>query len=267
MPEHTYFKYYQNVTEESRNTVKTTVQNFKGKIKNNKNFLRGYTFHTVTSYKDLEPESELTKYVKENSDDFFATGGMTTSVLSNKGKKEIIINVNNYGITSIWSDNKSSSDISQAILHEIGHQFDDWFGQCDNDLSEKVKQLPICTSTEEDDKVMEEYLMTKDLSDTADFKKAWKKDAENLSKDMSLLGRLFNKIPFEYTPYDIDITDGVTDKEVELSNNSRSEIFAQLFSYALGEDDGKKDVITEKYKNSYNVVKAYIKTYLGIDCN
>lgn len=266
MPEHIYFKYYQNVTDDSKNTVKSTVQNFKNKLKNNKNFLNGFTFHVVTSYKDLKPQSELTKYVQKNSEEFFATGGLTTSPVCNKGKKEIIMNVKNYGISSIWNDNENDTNISQAILHEIGHQFDDYFGQCSKYLQKKVSEMSFETSNENDEKIMLEYLRTKDLSDTKEFKSAWKKDAENLD-DSSFLNKLFNKLPFEYTPYEIDISDSVTEEEVEQSDNARSEIFAQLFSYAMGEDDGNKDVITEKYPNTYKLVKAYIKKFLGIDCN
>ncbi len=263
---YTYFKYYQNVTDDSKNAVKSTLQKFKNKINKNKSFLNGFTIHVVDSYNDLDKNSNLTKYVQKHSNEFFATGGMTTSIVSNKGKKEIIINVDNYGISSIWSENKSSSSISQALMHEVGHQFDNYFGKCDKNLLEKAKKLPFCTTNKEDDKILTEYLQTKDLSDTKEFKAAWKKDVEKLN-ECSFFENLFNNLPFEYTPYEIDITDGVIDEEVDKSDTARSEIFAQLFSYAFGEDDGQKDLITKKYKNSYTLVKSYISNLLGIDFN
>lgn len=265
MPEYTYFKYYQNVSDDSKKAVKNAVLNFKQKIKTNKDFMKGFTFYVVNSYKDLEKKSALTKYVQENSDEFFATGGMTVSSNINEGKKEIILSVQKNGIESIWNDNKSRSDISQALLHEIGHQFDDYFGSCDSKLREKIRTMHFEINSKEDEKIFSRYLKTKDLSDTKDFKAAWKKDVSEFG-GRSLWQKLFNTFPFEYTPYEIDITDGVTDEEVEQSDNTRSEIFAQLFSYALGEDDGNKKVITEKYKNTYKLVKEYIGKFLGIEC-
>ena len=265
MTEYTYFRYYKDVNDNSKTAVKTAVQNFKNSIKKNKNFLKGFDFHIVNSYKDLKKQSRLTTFVQEHSDEFGITGGLTVSAASNGDKKEIIINVNNNGISSIWAKNKDTSAIKQATMHEIGHQFDDYFGSCKKDLVDKIRKMPVETDSEEDERVMSEYLRTKDLSDTKEFKLAWKQDVEKLNQN-SLWDKCFNRLPFEYTPYDIDITDGVTDADVEESDNARSEIFAQLFSYAMGEDDGQKDVITKKYKNSYKLVKSYIQRYLGIEC-
>ena len=108
------------------------------------------------------------------------------------------------------------------------------------------------------------FQKNKDLSDSSEFKKAWKQDAQNLGK-RSLSNFLFKKCHIDYYVFDVDITDGVTDDEVEEADSHRSEIFAQLFSYAMGEDDGQKKAIVEKYSNCYRMVKLYIKKYLGID--
>ena len=70
-----------------------------------------------------------------------------------------------------------------------------------------------------------------------------------------------------YASTEIDITDGVTDKEVEEADSARSEIFAQLFGYAFGKDDGYKKEIVETYPNTFKVVKNYIRKYLGVDCD
>ena len=264
MSENFCFKYYTGVTDNSKMSVRNTVNNFRNQIKQNEDFLKGFTFHVVTDYTNLDGNSELTKFVKENNI-FYTAGGMTVPAVYNKDKKEIIINVNNTGPSCIWQKNKTDSEISQAIMHEIGHQFDDFFGSCDEDLLERVKQLPFTTTTKEEEEIMMQHSLTKDLSDTPEFKTEWKKDIENYSK-LSFIDKIFNGIPFEYTPYEIDITDGISDEEVEKSDNARSEIFAQLFSYAIGEDDGEKKDITNIYKNSYNLIKTYISNFLGIEC-
>ena len=256
MPEYTYFKYYKDVNDNSKRAVKSTVQNFKNRIKTNRKFLDGFKFHVVTSTGDLDMKSELTRAAAGSYDD---CGGLTVPPVLNKGKKEIIINAGGF------YTNRSSSDISQLILHEIGHQFDYSFGKHDSVLEEKISKIifPVPDGSE-GDKLYNRWMKTKDLSDSEEFKSAWKQDVERLNNG-SFLDKVFNKLPFEYTPYDIDISDGVTDEEVEEADSARSEIFAQLFSYAMGEDDGNKDVITKKYKNSYRMVQSYIEKYLGIE--
>lgn len=43
------------------------------------------------------------------------------------------------------------------------------------------------------------------------------------------------------------------------------EIFAQLFSYAMGTDDGNKDDFIKLFPNTYNIVNKYIKTATDIN--
>ena len=88
-----------------------------------------------------------------------------------------------------------------------------------------------------------------------------KKDAENLGKN-TFSNFLFKPSCIDYYIFDVDVTDGVTDKEVDKAYYHRSEIFAQLFSYAMGQDDGQKKDIVEKFKNCYK----YIEQFFGIKC-
>jgi len=261
-----YFRYYRGTDANTRNSLKNTVSDFVKKLDYNKNFLKGFQFYLVKDYKDLPATSEFTKCVKENSDEYKYTGGMTIPMICNNNKKEIVINAANQGISSIWNSNKSAEQIAQATMHEIGHQFDDQFGSCDAALLEKAKTLPFETTTKEQDKILIEYQSQKDLSDTKEFKKAWQKDAEELGKD-TLSNYWFKQRHLDFYVWDVDITDGVTSQEVDEADYSRSEIFAQLFSYAMGTDDGQKDAIVKKYPNSYKVVKQFIKTHLNINVN
>ena len=254
-----YFKYYSGVNDDSKNAVKTAVLNFQQRVKQNKRFLSGLNIYVVNSYSQLPQNSRLTKEMSQ-SDNFFATGGVTVPKEINEGKKEIIVLARNQGITGIvFGANPSETDISQVTIHEIGHQFDTIFGNCPKELMNKVRQINFDNTYTKEEAIFSEYLHKKDLSDTKEFKKAWKDDVEKSANR-------FNEIPLEYTPYEIDISDGVTDEEVEQSDTARGEIFAQLFSYALGEDDGNKRKIIDKYKNCYDRVKLYIKQFLGIDC-
>ena len=46
--------------------------------------------------------------------------------------------------------------------------------------------------------------------------------------------------------------------DVQKANYTRGEVFAQLFAYAMGTDDGKKDKYLQLFPNTYKVVKNYI---------
>jgi len=264
MTDYIYYVKHSNTDDKYKDAVKNRVTAFKNEIKKNKFFLNNFTFHICDSFKTLGNKSKLTKYVSEHSDQFFYIGGMTASF--KEGTSDIIIKTSKDSVFNISVD-KQISDVTQATMHEIGHQFDDQFGYCDPKLLREVKKLPLWTDdegTKEQQKLYDTFLKNKDLSDSNEFKKAWKQDVQNLGKS-SLSNFLFKHSHIDYYVFDVDITDGVTDDEVEEADSHRNEIFAQLFSYAMGEDDGQKEAIVEKYSNCYRMVKLYIKKYLGID--
>lgn len=266
MTDYIYFIKHKGTDTKYRDTVKDRVLLFKNQMTKNKNFLNGFTFHVCDSYETLGNKSMLTKTVSENADSFSYAGGMTVPIIENGNKKEIVIKTSFPCIFNI-NKNKKASDVTQATMHEIGHQFDDQFGYCSPKLLNEVKKLPLGTDdegTEEQQKLYDKYQKNKDLSDSKEFKKAWKKDAEKLGNN-TWSNFWFKHRNIDYYIWDVDITDGVTDDEVEEADFHRSEIFAQLFSYAMGENDGQKEKIIEKFSNSYKIVKKYINEYLGID--
>ena len=83
-------------------------------------------------------------------------------------------------ITITWAfniqSNKSVSDVEQATMHEIGHQFDDYVGNCNADLLAEIEKLPSGVEfNKKQEDLYNKYLATKDLSDSKKFKCAWKK--------------------------------------------------------------------------------------------
>lgn len=266
MPNYIYFIQNKNTESKYKDAVKDKVKNIQKNAKRNKNFFNDLTFYICDSYKNLGKKSFLTKYVSEHPKEFMFTGGMTIHAIENNNKKEIIVRTSSEGIFNI-ERNKNVPDVTQAAIHEIGHQFDDFFGYCDSNIVEKVKKLPKDENfTQEQQSLYDKYLKNKDLSDTKIFKEAWKKDAENLGK-CTLSNFMFKHGHMDYYIFDVDISDGVTAEEVENADMHRSEIFAQLFSYALGEDDGQKKDIVTKFENCYKIIKQYIKQFLGIECS
>ena len=260
------FEYYNGPTLKARNAVKNTVEEFVKKAGSNGNFINGFTFSVVETFKDLKPDTPFKQLLKTSNENTGIWGASNPTEIDRE--KGIVIQTFEIDpAQSIFSKNMTSRFIESTVMHEIGHCFDDYYGPKDKDLIEKVRKFHMeddLTSEEED--ILIEYHFTKDLSDSNEYKQAWRKDVTALGKDEKTLKEFLNdQIKSYYTPDEIDISDGVSLDEVELADHSRSEVFAQLFAYALGKDDGNKDEITKVYKNTYKVVKSYVKKYLKVN--
>ncbi len=262
-----YYKYYSGTTQETRNAVKSTVAEFQKRVGKNGAFINGYTFSVVNEYKDLNPDTPFKKYLKENSDNYTYTFGASNPTVIDE-EKGIIIQAKEHSFPrSLFHRNIESKLIETAALHEIGHNFDNYYGLKDENIVREVRKLHFSDKniTKKQQNILNQYSRNKDLSDSKEFKQAWLKDATALGKDKNKYYEFkMDKIRRYYAIEDIDITDEITKQEIENADKSRSEIFAQLFAYALGKDDGRKKEIIKAYPNTYNVVKAYIKKYLNI---
>ncbi len=262
-----YFKYYSGTTSQTRNAVKNTAAEFLKRVGKNSAFINGYTFSVVSEYNDLPANTPLMQYLKNNSDNFINTWGVSNpSVIDNE--KGIILQSKEHSFSrSVFHKNIDTKLIETATLHEIGHIFDNYYGKKDENLIKEVRKLHLSDKalTKTEQMMLNKYLRNKDLSDSDEFKQAWLKDATALGNDLSKYNE-FKKdnIRRYYAIEDIDITDGITSQEIENADKSRSEIFAQLFAYALGKDDGHKDEILNAYPNTYKTVQNYIRKYLNL---
>lgn len=265
-----YFKYYTGTPQTARNAVKNTVTEFLKKTGSKSSFLNDYTISVADDYKDLKVTSEFARHLKKYSDSYKQNWGASIFPQINNDKKEIVIKTEEIRFPQkIWSKSLDNNILEQATLHEIGHLFDDYYGNKDEKLLKEIKKINLDNEnlTPEQQKILNKYKQKKDLSDNQDFKDAWKKDTEQLGKNKNQYNSFKNGwITQYYAPTEIDITDGISAKEIEEADRARSEVFAQLFGYALGKDDGKKNEIISVYPTAYKIVKNYIKKYLNIDC-
>lgn len=262
-----YFKYYAGTTTETRNAVKNTAAGFLKRAGKNAAFINGYTFSIVNEYKDLPSDTNFKKYLKDNSDNLTNTYGASNPTVIDEEKGIIIQAKERSFLRSIFNSNIDAKFIETATLHEIGHIFDNYFGAKDKNLIKKVRKLHLTDKnlTKTQQNMLNKYLRNKDLSDSKEFKQAWLKDATVLGKNKNKYNEFKNdNIRRYYAIEDINITDGITLQEIEDADKSRSEIFAQLFAYALGRDDGHKDEIIKAYPNTYKIVQNYINKYLNL---
>ena len=185
------------------------------------------------------------------------------------GQKEIFIQETahlKYKIRSLLSFNFSAEkEIEHTTLHEFGHLFD-WEGG-DKNVKQKYQELvnkyydvqfeeiPLLP---EEEKVMEEYFKNNGFSDKDDYKKALEKDF-NILKLTNHITNTYGYILGEFYNRGLDVIPNLDD--IEKAEASRMEIFAQLFSYALGGDDGCKEEFVNMFSNTYNVVVKYINLY------
>ena len=101
------------------------------------------------------------------------------------------------------------------------------------------------------------------LSDKPDFKQAFLKDLQNIAKiKKEGKGKLASNI--SYFIKGINFNKKIDEKAVSIYGASRAEVYANLFSYAVGKDDGEKDVFTENFKNSYKIVKRDVSEKIGM---
>ena len=72
----------------------------------------------------------------------------------------------------------------------------------------------------------------------------------------------FEQLLMKYYSKGIDFTMDITPEMVDGADRAREEVYANLFSYAMGENDGEKHDFLATFPNSYEVVKDDIKHFI-----
>lgn len=254
----------------TKKAVKSSVEKAQKKIPN---IFRNLNIHVTSDFSNLpKTGSELNKYLKENEKRFRATKGITTD---DTERKEIFIQESAFifdKVSNIFSFPPSFSakkEIEQATMHELGHLYDysggdknlhsehqklinKYYGKTDSE----IKLLP------REEKFLEEYRKNNGYSDKKEFKEALKKDLQSLNLDFRIRNN-YGYLIGEFYNSGLDVIPNI--KDIEAADASRMEIFAQLFSYAMGTDDGNKDDFIKLFLNTYNIVNKYIKTATDIN--
>ena len=263
------------ITDSTKQTIYATLEDLKRKSHGNSLF----TDLKLTVFSNWK-ESKISPYC-----DFPSTKqGFTSYPIFMEGNN-IALQTNE--LQSTGDDRKivpaDQGQIKENMLHEIGHLFDFHFATPDEEVVQKIKDTMNVEEkpTEEDyaefDALLAEYKKNNGLSDSEEFKQAWKKDVEKAFKGYFLFENREKSRKLGYfsptADYDgndsgkkIELFDGIDDRELELADRAREEVFAQLVAYGLGAD-GKnynKELILETYKESYEVVKKYIEEKLSI---
>ena len=273
------FEYY-NVKPHFKDSVAAPVLRLKSRIPKEENFLDNLEIDITNDIKNLNDSNSFRRYIKRGRVYGYDEYMKGVSFYSDKKLPRIIIvqeqthrgdNFLNYFISD---DNVEISALKQTVMHEIGHQFDEYYGH-DHNAELAQKWDSILYSKEKDpcltpysfccygdaNQIDTEYHKNNDLSDKKEFHDAMLTDINNIKninkKDLPC------NIHYYVSTSDIDKI--WTANDVEQAEHTRTEVYANLFSYALCEDEGEREKFIKCFPKCYDVVKKDISKYLKIE--
>ena len=249
------------VDDSTKKSVKKSLRTAMDKIE--PSFFNNLTLHVASDFSNLDSHNTCSRFLKTNENDYSNTKGVANF---NDFQREIYIQESAFKfdkLLNVFSSQPLRADkkIELATMHELGHQFDNYYGT-DNKLKQEFYGLQKkykntyeeVSLTKEEEKLYDKYLDNNGYSDKNDFKTAVLNDLQKINPkkldldDGYFIGEFFNK-GFDIKPNKDD---------VQKADYTRGEVFAQLFAYAMGTDDGKKDKYLQLFPNTYKVVKNYI---------
>lgn len=270
---------YTNVTKETRDSVMKPIYELKSKLNPNNDFLDGVNLYITKSADNLQLTNSFKEDLRRNCPNNLKGRSFYSDALLQKMiflQEDAHKNYEQYDRTT--KKTTTMPAMRQTLMHETGHLFDNYFGhdhnadfalKYDSLLNDKECDLyqnpyKFDVKTEKDFQILSEYTKHSGLSDKAEFKLALLKDICKLRRIPENSGELPNNI--KYYTQSFDLSKPIVMRHVDNADFSRSEIYANLFSYAFGEDEGfsEREKFIKNFRNSYKVVTSDIAKYLKI---
>lgn len=271
---------YCNVKQETRDSIAVPLLTLKSKLEKDNDFLKGVEVNITNSFEDLDDSHSFKTFLKE----YFA--GCTDkgySFYSDKNVPRIIVvqegaHDSMDKMISLLDGNGYSAlpALRHSLMHEVGHQFDEYYGHDHNSrLAERWDSLVYAKeksahenpynfdANDEDMELMQKYKSSCSLSDKNEFQEALLKDYKHIAK-IRRDGSEAVACTIDYYLEDINLNN-ITNEMLEGADYTRSEVYANLFAYAIGENDGDRADFINNFKNSYKVVQKDIAKYLNIN--
>ena len=252
------------VDESTKKAVGRAVEKVQNKY--DSKLLQNVNIHVASDFSNLKGDEDVLSHLRSNHRDYFGVAGFIfTGYQDNIFIQEtafVLDKTRNLFSSGSFSSNK---EIEQATMHEIGHKFDEVFGNKDSSLIKKVEKIVksfLITNrlSEEDEKIIEDFEQQNGYSDRDDYMEALQKDLAKID--------IFNGDAWSNYKYFIDdffiASNGYTPtlEDIKKSYYCRGEIFAQLFSYLNGTDDGKKEDFLKLFPNTSKVVENYMNKHI-----
>lgn len=258
---------YFQVKHNTKEAIEEALLDFRAKAQNTE-FLDGINIDVTQNYSKLDEKNSFRRSLKseEHTSNICGTNFYSDSAIP----KYICIQED---VHRIYESPKNS--IKFTLMHELGHQFDKFYGHDHNaDFAIAYDKMLARNaaldsslvytrpSTLEDMTILYEYGCKNGLSDKSEFKNAFKKDLQNIAEIKQAGNKTLAK-NLNYFLSGIKLEEKITDDVVNFHDASRAEVYANLFSYATGENNGDKEAFLNNFQNSYKVVKKDIKNFLG----
>ena len=268
---------YFNVKQETKDSIAVPLLTLKSKLNNDNDFLDGVTVNIAGSYDDLDDSHSFKTFLKGTD----GTDGEKGTSFYSDGKIPRIIIIqedahNTLGDKLLSGSLSSMPVLRHSLMHEVGHQFDEYFGHNHNaDFAQKWDSIMYSKEktphqnpyefdlTQEDKDAYIDYNWNAGLSDSKEFVKAFEKDLKYI-KRLKEHGASNIACNWQYYTQGVDLSEPVNEEVSELADGARAETYANLFAYVIGEDDGDKSYFLDSFKNSYQVVKNDVAKYLNI---
>lgn len=243
--------------------TKKMIQNAMKRLQKNfdKTLFEDLNLNVTADFALLPEQNNLFKFLKENEEMFNNTTGCVHQAYIDN------IFFQQSAVLKKKSKNIHSQRAEQLLIHEMGHRFDILYGNIDDSLEKKYKEIVTKHNlsgmdySDEELKLINKYVLQNSYSDRDDFAFAVQKDLENIDINNP---EIVDK--YEYFIRQIlYLSEGKkpTLEHIINADNSRSEIFAEAFSYLNGtKDDSKKEFLTT-FSNAVNVVKKYMKKHMN----
>ncbi len=265
-----------DIKEDTKNTIERAIIDARSKCTSSK-FMDNVSVDVAKKFSSLDSSSAFRRYMR-TIDNISILG---SSFYSDKSiPKNIVVQENSHSSFDARFSNSNSIEMNNALrftlMHEFGHHFDKYYGH-DHDadfaieydkmlsrMAQRDSSLVYQTPKEEKDMLISyNYNKQNSLSDKAEFKEAFKKDLQHIAYiKNSGDGELSKNI--QYFIGNIDFSKEITDEIVETKDALRSEVYANLFSYGIGENNGDKDAFISNFANCYRVVKENMRKYIGV---
>ena len=237
------------ISPETKNGVTSALE--MAKKNTNLTFFKSIDTHVTTSFKELIPFNSFAQDIihEENNRNVGLFYFSDTDIYINEKAMKIYLKKHK---------NSSFEQIAEHVAtHEIGHYFDEYYGCKIKDYAEIIEFFNSDYFYNTYSDLKREELITQlhnnnSLSDSADYKKAVLNDIQNLEEE-------------ELEKF--DMLKNVCKENIDYEHEARSELFANLFAYILGSDDGFRENYLEYFPETTIVVENYIKKYKGEEKN
>ena len=264
---------FTEVQPATKDSVLMPIIDLKSKLTDKNDFLNNLKIDVIRSFRAIDGEKDSFKgYLRENHS-FPDVKGMSF-YSDNKLEKRIAIqeraHKNEENVSSIEA-------MQQSLMHEVGHQFDNYFGHDHNadfalqwdslqhskSLSEDVTQYDFYSYTKEEQNIDKKYNSQNELSDRREFKEAFLKDLINVKQ---MLKNSPEQLPknIDYYIDGFDLNKTLTLDMLEGDVLNCSEVYANTFSYLMNTNEGDKEAFLRAFPNCKKIVQKDIVKFLNI---